>query len=46
MNLLNQEHKYHYNYKITNIKTKEFYVGVRSCDCEIEKDPYMGSSTV
>lgn len=39
-------HKYNYNYKITNIETKEFYVGVRSCDCEIEKDKYMGSSSV
>ena len=39
-------HKYNYTYKITNIKTKEFYVGVRSCDCEIEDDKYMGSSSV
>lgn len=39
-------HKYNYTYKITNIKTKEFYVGVRSCDCEIECDKYMGSSSI
>ena len=39
-------HKYHYTYKITNNLTNEFYVGVRSCDCEIELDPYMGSSSV
>ena len=39
-------HKYNYTYKITNIKTKEFYVGVRSCDCEIEDDKYMGSSSI
>ena len=25
----------HYTYKITNIKTNEFYVGVRSCKCAI-----------
>jgi hypothetical protein len=37
---------YHYNYKITNTKTLEFYIGVRSCKCEISKDKYMGSSTV
>ena len=37
---------YHYNYKITNTQTKEFYIGVRSCECEIENDPYMGSSSV
>lgn len=38
--------KYNYTYKITNIKTNEFYVGVRSCDCEIKEDKYMGSSSV
>lgn len=37
---------YHYNYKITNVKTYEYYVGVRSCKCEIKDDPYMGSSSV
>lgn len=37
---------FHYNYKITNIKTNEFYVGVRSCKCPIEEDKYMGSSSV
>lgn len=36
----------HYNYKITNTETGEFYVGVRSCKCEIEDDKYMGSSSV
>lgn len=39
-------HKYNYNYKITNTETHEFYVGVRSCDCEIEEDKYMGSSSI
>ena len=39
-------HKNHYNYKITNIKTGEFYIGVRSCDCDIEEDSYMGSSSI
>lgn len=39
-------HKYNYTYKITNIITNEFYVGVRSCDCEIEDDKYMGSSSI
>lgn len=39
-------HKYNYTYKITNLVTNEFYIGVRSCDCEIDKDPYMGSSSV
>lgn len=39
-------HKYNYTYKITNILTNEFYVGVRSCDCEIKDDKYMGSSSI
>lgn len=38
--------KNHYNYRIVNIKTKEFYIGVRSCSCNIEDDPYMGSSSI
>ena len=36
----------HYNYKITNLRTGEFYVGVRSCKCKIEDDKYMGSSSI
>lgn len=36
----------HYNYKITNLRTGEFYVGVRSCKCEINEDKYMGSSSI
>lgn len=36
----------HYTYKITNTKTNEFYVGVRSCKYAIEDDKYMGSSSV
>lgn len=36
----------HYTYRITNLITNEFYVGVRSCDCPIENDPYMGSSSI
>ena len=35
-----------YTYKITNKETKEYYIGVRSCKCEIEKDSYMGSSSI
>lgn len=34
-----------YLYRIDNTVTKEFYLGVRSCECEIAKDPYMGSSS-
>jgi hypothetical protein len=36
----------HYLYKITNVITKEYYLGVRSCDCEVKKDRYMGSSQI
>lgn len=37
---------HHYNYRIVNTKTKEFYIGVRSCSCNIEDYPYMGSSSI
>jgi hypothetical protein len=37
---------YHYLYKIKNLETNEYYVGVRSCNCLPEDDPYMGSSSV
>lgn len=39
-------HKFNYTYRITNIITNEFYIGVRSCDCEICDDKYMGSSSI
>ena len=34
----------HYTYMITDTVNKMFYVGVRSCDCDPEEDPYMSSS--
>ena len=33
--------KFHYTYISTD--NKLFYIGVRSCACDIEEDPYMGS---
>lgn len=36
----------HYVYKIINTITNEYYIGVRSCKCNIEEDKYMGSSTI
>lgn len=33
----------HYVYKITDPHTEEYYIGVRSCDCKISEDSYMGS---
>ena len=33
----------YYVYKITDIKTGEFYIGKRQCDCDIKEDSYMGS---
>lgn len=39
-------HKFNYVYKIVNTKTNEFYIGVRSCDCDIKEDKYMGSSSI
>lgn len=37
--------KRHYIYCIEETYTKEFYWGSRSCNCEPEKDYYMGSMT-
>lgn len=37
---------YHYTYLITNlnpITEEKYYIGVRTCHCEIENDTYMGS---
>jgi group I intron endonuclease len=33
----------HYVYKLTEAKTKEFYYGVRTCDCNPIEDSYLGS---
>lgn len=33
----------HYVYKITNKLNGKIYIGVRSCRCAIDEDPYMGS---
>lgn len=33
----------HYVYRIDDPVTGEFYIGSRSCNCEAEKDMYMGS---
>jgi hypothetical protein len=33
----------HYTYKLTQEETGLYYIGVRSCKCEIKDDPYMGS---
>ncbi len=35
---------HHYTYLLINQKSGMKYIGVRSCKCDIEKDPYMGSS--
>ena len=35
--------KYNYIYKIVNNINGKFYIGKRSCDCEIAEDKYMGS---
>jgi len=33
----------HYVYKIIDKKTKEFYIGSRSCKCNVDDDNYLGS---
>lgn len=37
------EKRHHYVYKITEPRTGQFYIGVRSCDCLPAQDRYMGS---
>jgi hypothetical protein len=34
----------HYTFKVTNVETSEFYIGVRSFNGDPELDPYRGSS--
>lgn len=38
--------KTHYVYKITDSKTKQFYIGSRTCECLPINDDYMGSPSV
>lgn len=38
--------RYHYTYRITHVPTGRFYVGIRSCSCTPEQDPYMGSGVI
>jgi len=35
----------HYVYKTTYPKTNEFYIGVRSCNCDPRLDKYLGSGS-
>ena len=35
-----------YIYEITNLITKQKYIGIRECDCEVEKDKYKGENTI
>lgn len=39
-------HMKHYVYKIEDTKTKHFYFGSRSCNCEPSDDEYIGSMKV
>lgn len=38
--------KYHYVYKIINTINNKYYIGKRSCNCEIENDRYLGSGNL
>lgn len=38
-----KNYKHSYVYKITNKLSGEYYIGLRSCDCPIDQDAYMGS---
>jgi hypothetical protein len=34
----------HYTYLLIDPETEMKYVGMRTCECEVDEDPYMGSS--
>lgn len=36
----------HYVYEITNSITKDKYIGIRECECDIDKDRYKGENTI
>ena len=38
--------KKHYVYVLISNVEEKFYIGARSCSCEIDEDSYMGSSSV
>lgn len=38
--------KKHYVYVLISNTEEKFYIGARSCSCEVDEDPYMGSSSV
>lgn len=37
------EKKFSYVYKITNVENGQYYIGLRSCNCNPEEDAYFGS---
>jgi hypothetical protein len=40
---MNRDKRYNYVYKMRYV-TGKYYIGVRSCDCEIHEDKYFGSA--
>lgn len=43
---MDEPNVYNYFYKITNLINKKFYYGIRSCNCDPEDDPYVGSGKI
>ena len=40
---MRKKYKYHYLYKVERLDTKEYYIGIRSCDVDPIDDNYWGS---
>lgn len=40
---MRKNYKYHYLYKVQKLDTKEYYIGIRSCDVDPIDDDYWGS---
>lgn len=39
---MRKKYKYHYLYKVERLDTKEYYIGIRSCDVDPIDDNYWG----
>ena len=44
--LMSIENKKHYVYMLISLIEDKYYIGARSCICNIDEDTYMGSSRV
>ena len=43
---MSTESKNHYVYMLISLVEDKYYIGARSCTCDVDEDTYMGSSRV